>query len=171
MNQEKIGRFIAECRKKNNMTQSQLAEKLNITDRAISKWENGKSMPDSSIMLDLCSELKISVNELLSGEMIGMNNYDNLFLRINYRGDVARVYADGRLVADNFWNGKEMWVRMADLVGKKVELKILPLRKDAPVYFQKEQKAMIEATKGDYMLGLDSVEVIERHTLEFNDAF
>ena len=76
MNQEKIGRFIAECRKKNNMTQSQLAEKLNITDRAISKWENGKSMPDSSIMLDLCSELKISVNELLSGEMIGMNNYD-----------------------------------------------------------------------------------------------
>ena len=64
-----------------------------------------------------------------------------------------------------------MWVRMADLVGKKVELKILPLRKDAPVYFQKEQKTMIEATKGDYMLGLDSVEVIERHTLEFNDAF
>ena len=101
----------------------------------------------------------------------GINNYDNLFLRINYRGDVARVYADGRLVADNFWNGKEMWVRMADLVGKKVELKILPLRKDAPVYFQKEQKAMIEATKGDYMLGLDSVEVIERHTLEFNDTF
>lgn len=101
----------------------------------------------------------------------GINNYDNLFLRINYRGDVARVYADGRLVADNFWNGKEMWVRMADLVGKKVELKILPLRKDAPVYFQKEQKAMIEAAKGDYMLGLDSVEVIERHTLEFNDTF
>lgn len=54
---------------------------------------------------------------------------------------------------------------------QKVELKILPLRKDAPVYFQKEQKAMIEAAKGDYMLGLDSVEVIERHTLEFNDAF
>lgn len=49
----------------------------------------------------------------------GINNYDNLFLRINYRGDVARVYADGRLVADNFWNGKEMWVRMADLVGKR----------------------------------------------------
>ena len=53
----------------------QLAEKLNITDRAISKWKNGKGMPDSSIMLDLCSELKISVNELLSGEMIEMNNY------------------------------------------------------------------------------------------------
>ena len=52
----------------------QLAEKLNITDRAISKWENGKTMPDSSIMLDLCNELKISVNELLSGEMISMES-------------------------------------------------------------------------------------------------
>jgi len=76
MDQIKIGKFIAECRKKNNLTQSQLAEKLNITDRAISKWENGKSMPDSGIMLDLCSELKISVNELLSGEVIEMKNYD-----------------------------------------------------------------------------------------------
>ena len=76
MDQIKIGKFIAECRKKNNLTQKQLAEKLNITDRAISKWENGKAMPDSSIMLDLCGELKISVNELLSGELIEMNNYD-----------------------------------------------------------------------------------------------
>ncbi|MCX4303230.1 MAG: helix-turn-helix transcriptional regulator [Clostridia bacterium] len=76
MDQVKIGKFIAECRKKNNLTQMQLAEKLNITDRAISKWENGKSMPDSGIMLDLCNELKISVNELLSGEMIEMNNYN-----------------------------------------------------------------------------------------------
>ena len=76
MDQIKIGKFIAECRKKNNLTQMQLAEKLNITDRAISKWENGKAMPDSSIMLDLCNELKISVNELLSGEVIKMNSYN-----------------------------------------------------------------------------------------------
>ncbi len=76
MDQIKIGKFIAECRKNNNLTQMQLAEKLNITDRAISKWENGKAMPDSSIMLDLCNELKISVNELLSGEMISMENKD-----------------------------------------------------------------------------------------------
>ena len=76
MDQIKIGKFIAECRKKNNLTQMQLAEKLNITDRAISKWETGKGMPDSSIMLDLCNELKISVNELLSGEMIQMEKYD-----------------------------------------------------------------------------------------------
>lgn len=76
MNQIKIGKFIAECRKNKKLTQMELAEKLNITDRAVSKWENGKAMPDSSIMLDLCNELGISVNELLSGEMIEMENYD-----------------------------------------------------------------------------------------------
>ncbi|MBQ8302087.1 MAG: helix-turn-helix domain-containing protein [Clostridia bacterium] len=74
MDQIKIGRFIAECRKKQNLTQMQLAEKLNITDRAISKWENGRSLPDSSIMLELCDILKITVNELLCGEKIIMEN-------------------------------------------------------------------------------------------------
>ena len=76
MDQIKIGKFIAECRKKANLTQMQLAEKLNITDRAISKWENGKAMPDSSIMLDLCNVLSISVNDLLSGEVVTVENYN-----------------------------------------------------------------------------------------------
>ena len=76
MDQIKIGKFIAERRKTKNLTQLQLAEKLNITDRAISKWETGKGMPDSSIMMELCKELDISVNELLSGELIDMNNYN-----------------------------------------------------------------------------------------------
>ncbi len=76
MNQEKIGKFIAECRKNKCLTQMQLAEKLNITDRAISKWETGKGMPDSSIMLELCNILEITVNELLSGEVIEVKNVD-----------------------------------------------------------------------------------------------
>lgn len=76
MDQIKIGKFIATCRKNKKFTQVQLAEKLNITDRAISKWETGNGMPDSSIMLELCKELGISVNELLSGEMIKMEDYD-----------------------------------------------------------------------------------------------
>ena len=74
MNQIKIGRFIADCRKKSNLTQLQLAEKLGITDKAISKWERGITMPDSSIMLELCDILGINVNELLSGEKINMEN-------------------------------------------------------------------------------------------------
>lgn len=76
MDQIKIGRFIAERRKKKKLTQMQLAERLGIADRAISKWENGKGMPDSSLMLDLCDALEISVNELLSGEMIDMKEYN-----------------------------------------------------------------------------------------------
>ena len=74
MDQLKIGKFIAECRKQKNLTQMQLAEKLGITDKAISKWERGIAMPDTSIMLELCEILGISVNELLSGEKINMEN-------------------------------------------------------------------------------------------------
>ena len=70
MDQIKIGKFIASCRKEEGMTQAELAEKLGISDRAVSKWETGKSMPDSGIMLELCGFLKINVNELLSSERI-----------------------------------------------------------------------------------------------------
>lgn len=70
MNQEKIGKFIAECRKKQNLTQQELAEKLDLTYKAVSKWECGKGLPDASIMMDLCTILEISVNDLLSGEKI-----------------------------------------------------------------------------------------------------
>ncbi|MBQ2780301.1 MAG: helix-turn-helix domain-containing protein [Clostridia bacterium] len=76
MDQVKIGKFIAACRKKANLTQMQLAEILNITDRAVSKWETGKAMPDSSIMLALCDILNISVNDLLSGEIVSVDNYN-----------------------------------------------------------------------------------------------
>ena len=76
MNQDKIGKFIAEQRKIEKLTQFQLAEKLGVTDRAVSKWENGRAMPDSSIMLELCSILKISVNDLLSGEIVTKDCYN-----------------------------------------------------------------------------------------------
>ena len=76
MDQVKIGSFISERRKAAGLTQAQLAERLNITDRAVSKWENGKSMPDSSIMLELCSELHITVNDLLSGEVVTMDKHN-----------------------------------------------------------------------------------------------
>lgn len=75
MNQEAIGKFIAACRKEKGLTQVQLSEKLNITNRAVSKWETGKSCPDASIMLKLWDIFGITVNELLSGERITMENY------------------------------------------------------------------------------------------------
>lgn len=76
MEQIKIGKFIASCRKEQGMTQAILAEKLGISDRAVSKWETGKSLPDSGIMLELCDLLNINVNELLSGEKIMAESYD-----------------------------------------------------------------------------------------------
>lgn len=77
MNQEKIGKFIARQRKSKNMTQEQLAEKIKVTDKTISRWENGKTMPDYSLLKDLCDELDITVNELLSGERIDNEKYLN----------------------------------------------------------------------------------------------
>lgn len=76
MNQEKIGRFISELRKEKNMTQLELANRLGITDRAISKWENGRGMPDVSLFEPLCKELNISINELLKGEKIESKNIE-----------------------------------------------------------------------------------------------
>lgn len=75
MDQMKIGGFIAERRKQCGYTQMQLAEKLNITDRAVSKWETGRSMPDSSIMPELCKLLGITLNDLFNGEVVVMEDY------------------------------------------------------------------------------------------------
>lgn len=72
----KIGKFIANCRKDKNITQEELAEKLYITDRAVSKWERGLSLPDADKMLELCNILGINVNELLIGEKIDMKDYE-----------------------------------------------------------------------------------------------
>jgi transcriptional regulator with XRE-family HTH domain/DNA-directed RNA polymerase subunit RPC12/RpoP len=76
MDQVKIGRFIAEKRKEQGLTQAQLAEALGITDRAVSKWETGRSLPDASIMLELCGLLKITVNDLLNGEVVTVEKYN-----------------------------------------------------------------------------------------------
>lgn len=78
MNQEHIGKFIAKCRKEQNLTQEQLAEKLNITYKAVSKWECGKSLPDVSIMQDLCKILNITLNELFIGEKILDEKYKEI---------------------------------------------------------------------------------------------
>ena len=77
MDQEKIGKFIAELRKEKNITQEQLAEKLGVTSKSISRWENGRTMPDYTLLKDLCNELDININELLSGEKIKGNDYIN----------------------------------------------------------------------------------------------
>ena len=75
MDQKKIGAFIAQCRKEKNLTQMQLAELLEITNQAVSKWENGRGMPDMTLLQPLCDVLGISLNELFSGEHISAEEY------------------------------------------------------------------------------------------------
>ena len=79
MNQEKIGKFISKCRKDKKMTQSELAEKLGVTDKSIGNWENGRNMPDLSLFKPLCDELGITINDLLSGEKISKDKYQERF--------------------------------------------------------------------------------------------
>jgi len=106
MDQIKIGKFIAACRKEQKLTQLQLADRLGITDKAVSKWERGIAMPDTSIMLELCEILQINVNELLSGEKINMenNNQKNEELML----DLAKEIAEKN---KTIWT--TMWIIMA----------------------------------------------------------
>lgn len=107
MNQEVIGSFIAKCRKEKGLTQMQLSEKLNIINRAVSKWETGKSLPDISVMPELCEIFDITVNELLSGERIDKENYvmkaeNNFLAMFNNKGKkklaVMQQVGDGLFV-------------------------------------------------------------------------
>ena len=89
MNQEKIGKFIAECRRQRKMTQSELGEKLGVTEKSISNWENGRNMPDLSLFKPLCEELNISLNDLMSGEKVKEKDYrekleENIINTIDY---------------------------------------------------------------------------------------
>ncbi len=89
MNQEKIGKFILECRKEKKLTQTELAEKLGVTDKSVSNWENGRNMPDLSLFKPLCEILEISINDLISGEKISKDKYqekleENIITTIDY---------------------------------------------------------------------------------------
>ena len=83
MNQEKIGKFISELRKEKNMTQQELADKIDVTDRAISNWENGRRLPDLSLIKVVASELDISVAELLNGRKLNKEELEELKITIN----------------------------------------------------------------------------------------
>ena len=105
MDQLKIGKFIADRRKSVKLTQMQLAEKLNITDRAVSKWETGRAMPDSSLMLELCELLGITVNDLLSGEVVTMDNYNKEMENKLLEMVRQKEQADKRLLAAEIFIG------------------------------------------------------------------
>lgn len=103
MNQEKIGKFIVERRKIKKLTQADLAEKLGVSDRTIGNWENGRNMPDLSLFKPLCDELNITINELLSGQKLNKNEYqekfeENIVNTIDYTN--KKLHKKNRLISE-----------------------------------------------------------------------
>ncbi len=121
LNQEKIGKFIAERRKEKALTQKQLAEQLSVSDKAVSKWETGRSMPDNAILFDLCKVLDINVNELLSGEKLSDDNYhgkaeENMMTLIKEKQKGGRVNAVVGLVFAVLFILVNAWVAAGNIV-------------------------------------------------------
>jgi transcriptional regulator with XRE-family HTH domain len=124
MDQEKIGKFIAERRKAAGLTQAQLAEQLNITDRAVSKWERGKALPDSSIMLALCGMLGITVNDLLSGEVVTVEHYNQELEKNLLEMIKQKEQADQRLLSLEVFVGITASVTLFALIAVAVFVKM-----------------------------------------------
>ena len=155
MDQVKIGKFIAACRKKVGLTQLQLAEKLGITDKAVSKWETGKALPDASCMLALCEILEITVNDLLSGEVVAMENYQKqteemLISMVKEKEERDRMLLKAELIIGiicilpllpasifaAYSEGLAEWIRAAIVFGS-----IIPFLIALPFLLKIEQKA------------------------------
>lgn len=156
MNQVEIGKFIAECRKNKNMTQNQLAEMLNITNKSISKWENGSCLPDSSLYEPLCDILGITINELFAGQRIEKEDYQrmadaNLMRMLKYKlyqlSDKSVTFLD----FDNALN------RMAEVT---TILKQFETKEEAVDYLVKGTNLPIEecSTAYDYYINLFKID-------------
>ena len=115
MNQKKIGAFIAECRKRKKLTQLELAEKLGVTDRSVSNWENGVCLPDASLYRLLCNILQISINELFAGEFVCDENYKNIADKNLLNLLEHKLYDDGNSKKISFDEFHNALVRMSEV--------------------------------------------------------
>lgn len=146
MNQENIGKFIAECRKNKNLTQVQLANLLGTTDKSISKWENGKCLPDSSLYESLCEILDISINELFAGNRITDEDYkkvadNNLMKLLKYN---LYNLSDKSISFNEFDNSLNRISETATL------LSTFKTKEDAINYLMKETKLSFEECSSAY---------------------
>ena len=121
LNQEKIGKFIAERRRAQDLTQKQLAEQLNVSDKAVSKWETGRSMPDNSILFELCQVLDINVNELLSGEKLSDDSYhgkaeENMMTLMKEKQSSGRINAVAGLILGVLFILGSAWMSAGNII-------------------------------------------------------
>ena len=144
MNQEKIGKFISECRKEKQLTQEQLAEQLGVTSKSISKWENGNCLPDASKYKSLCEILGITVNELFSGERLSSETENEAK---DYLVDLlaSRIYdVDCGVSYEDF---KNALLRMSETT---VMLSKFKSKEDAVEYLVKETRLSFEECSNAY---------------------
>ena len=146
MNQKKIGKFIVECRKENKLTQEQLAEKLGVTDRSVSNWENGICLPDCSLYKPLCDVLGITINELFAGQKIREEEYkkvadENLMKMLKYK---LYCLSDKSISFDEFGNALD---RMSEAV---ILLKSFKTKEEAVNFMMKETDLSYEECSSAY---------------------
>ena len=144
MNQEKIGKFISECRKEKQLTQEQLAVQLGVTSKSISKWENGNCLPDASKYKSLCEILGITVNDLFSGERLSSETENEAK---DYLVDLlaSRIYdVDCGVSYEDF---KNALLRMSETT---VMLSKFKSKEDAVEYLVKETGLSFEECSNAY---------------------
>lgn len=129
--------------------------------RELKNGERGVPLQPSDQDFEAASVWKLTIPENMNAD--GLSHHEDAFVRISYEGDVARVYADGKLIEDNFWNGKPMYVRLSELRGHKVELRILPFHKDYPVYLQPAQRELLQK-RGGSLLKVNDITIVRRIT-------
>lgn len=118
MNQERIGKFIAQCRKEKNLTQKNLAQKLNVTDKSVSKWERGICLPDVSLFKQLCEILDITLNDLFAGEKIEEKKYkevanQNLFKALE---NSSFTLKEKIKYYKSKWEKEHLWELMMEMI-------------------------------------------------------
>lgn len=153
MNTENIGKLIRELRKEKGWTQKELASKLHVTDKAVSKWERGKSMPDSSIMQDICEELGIRITELLSGERGHLEIGLGLFIGLGIAFEIAGFFCNNKNSKNRSFTGAELEVltkNEKDLKMRTSEEMLQFARKYQKAEFKQYRLAFDEIAKGLY---------------------
>ena len=130
MDQVKIGRFIKAMRKEKNLTQREVAERLSISEKTVSKWETGNGLPEVSLMLPLCELMEISVNELLSGERLDEKRYfekaeQNIMSLIEEKAEAKKKLIIAVIVVVITLLAGLTIVFLADLLEMKIWLQVL----------------------------------------------
>ena len=146
MDKEKIGKFISKCRKDKQLTQEQLAEMLNVTNKSISKWENGVCLPEASIYEPLCKILDITINELFAGQKIVDEDYkkiadENLMKMLKFK-----LYS----MSDKSITFKEFDNALTKIAEVTAIIKAFKTKEEAVDYLMKETATSYEECSNAY---------------------